>query len=880
MQHNKLLRKSGALLLAASLSLPALIPASTLLPDPLAVQAAESLAQGTLQRAPQSADLEEAGNLDWIHFCSKEQSGWAGRKAGLISDITMTGTMAQIMSDTDTNFVYTGAPAANRKGQVINKIGGKTTFTLPASLQERYVSIFTGSWASQISLKLFINDEEVYSNVHGKKGTINGAESFLTQIHYHTQSEEDIVRVEIETIEVFDSVYGNHSIQAITLSDKFSDFSGVTSTDTVDALLEAAPAKVNLSKHGTLDWIALNSKDSGSFDRKDVPEGPLGELSVIGRSDYVTSNSKTDFIYSDGMISRDSESPNHKALVFTGAGNGLSFEIAGSDQERTLDIYTGAWAADITATVECNGTKVLEKTFGATDTTPGSAATYQVLRLNLHPGSESDKLKVSVVVSKAHDASWGNMNIGAITLGNGRIEDDGSIISGSVKDQPAYCDLDAEDLQDWLFFNNAELTNAARKNIETPLLDEITLIGKAQNPAISKKAKTSFNFTNAKDGSSADDSHDSFVFLGKGSGISVKLPASTTKRYVNVYAGAWASDVTMEILVNGKVQYTTGFSSSSTVPDTTQYEMASLRYQCAKADDEVVLRVTASHIYDAQWGNFNLSAITLSDHEPEAPVESLENENWVVDHTGGRIHSLQARIGEEMVNIPVRNDSYSGFSWKINGQNVALAAAQEQEDGSLLYSGRYRRNNADLGVSLSYELGEKGELLVHASLTNNKDEAVSLDKASLQMGLDTYLERFPTYNDQLFPTMMRCEKTHAWGYFSSPSGMLMTFATDAPVASYTLDYESGAHRIYSGMLDLLCAGKLPDRHPQGLDHLDANETKEWTITLKMVDARDDVDAVKPTLHQVSAIPVFDADRYTLSSEEESDITLYSASLKI
>lgn len=92
------------------------------------------------------------------------------------------------MNDTDTNFVYSGSPSDNHKGQVINGLGGMTSFILPASLEKRYVSVFTGSWASQVELTVYINDKIQYSNIHGKTATTSGAESYLTQFSYYTDN--------------------------------------------------------------------------------------------------------------------------------------------------------------------------------------------------------------------------------------------------------------------------------------------------------------------------------------------------------------------------------------------------------------------------------------------------------------------------------------------------------------------------------------------------------------------------------------------------------------------------------------------------------------------------------------------------------------------
>ena len=839
-------------------------------------QAASEYVRGNVKRAPSTANLEENGNLGWLHCNNKNQSLWAVSEETQITDVTLSGTLAQIMEDADTNYVYSGSDASNRKGQVINGIGGKTTFKLPASTEERYVSVFTGSWASELKLSVYINGELEYSNTHGKSGTTSGAESYLTQFSYHTDSAEDDVRVEIETVKVYDTTYGNQSIQAIALSDKEQTFSKPISEGLVTGELINAPKRVNLSKQGDIDWIQLDSDEFGSFNRKNTANPGITNMSLIGKSDYVSENSETNFVYSDGMSDLVSPDTLKKTLVFTGAGNGFSFSVPASVENRCLDIYTGAWAADIKVTMTINGETAYEKVFGSSDTTSGSPAKYQVLQMDYHTDNADDEVKVTVKVEKVYDARYGNMNVGAITLGTERVEDDGSVVGGMMRTAPAAADLSLDGKMDWVYLNNKDLGSYNKKANTESLISDLTLIGKAQADPISKKTKTAFSYSDGMSPKSEENSHLAYVFQGEGSGLEFSLPGSMEMKYVNFYAGAWASDVKIELLVNDKVQYTTRFGSSSTVDDSTSYQVARLQYKTASENDEVKVRATVIKAYDAVWGNMNVSAITVSDEEPANLEETIKTDEWIVNHSGGEIQSLQTKIGGEMYNIPMRSDQYSGFTWTLDGKKIAMTATEQGEDGSLTYKGTYKQDGKDLLFTIHYSVNENNQLVVKASVKNNKGEEVAIDQASIQVGFNTYLEKYPDYNNQLFPTLLRCEKTHAWGYFTTPSGRIMTIATDSPVASYTLDYQSGQHRIYSASLDVLQSGKLPERHPQDMNKLGANEEKTWNIYLKPVENINDIDAIKPAIAENTKVTTFEADRYTLAQEEESRITVRSA----
>ena len=647
------------------------------------------------------------------------------------------------------------------------------------------------------------------------------------------------------------------------------------STELVNGHLSESPSSVNLTKQGDIDWVHMDSDQFGNFNQKLTAETGITDISLIGKCDYVTEGSATRFVYSDGMSPMVSEDNNTKALVFTGEGNGFSFRVPGSTEERNLNIYTGVWAADIEVQVSVNGEEAYSHVFGSEDTTGGSPARYQVLELGYHTLSEEDEVTVTVMVKHMYDATYGNMNIGGITLGTGMEEDDGSVIAGEVNAAPGSANLTMDGGLDWLYFNHADFASYNRKATEKHLISDVTLIGNAQSDPLSWKSKTVFGYSDGTSPESASGARNSYVLQGEGSGMEFTLPGSKEVKYVSLYAGAWAADVKIEVLVNDTVQYSTRFESPSTTPDNTNYQVARLQYQTAEESDVVKVRTTVSKVYDREWGNMNVSAVTVSDKAPVNLEETIKTDNWEIDYSGGELQSLKTKIGGEMYNIPIRTDQYSGFVWTIDGRKVELPVLEEQADGSYTYSGSYRENGQDLTFTMHYDVNEKGQMVVTASMKNNKGETVEIDQASIQLGFNTYLERYPDYNDQMFPTLLRCEKTHLWGYFSTPSGRLMAISTDSPVASYTLDYESGAHRIYSASLDVLQSGKLPQRHPQDMNQLGAKEEKVWNIYLQPVEDLNAIYDVKPVIAENTELPMLDADRYTLSKKEESQITIRS-----
>jgi len=54
-------------------------------------------------------------------------------------------------------------------------------------------------------------------------------------------------------------------------------------------------------------------------------------------------------------------------------------------------------------------------------------------------------------------------------------------------------------------------------------------------------------------------------------------------------------------------------------------------------------------------------------------------------------------------------------------------------------------------------------------------------KAGLKLGIDTYMDKFPDWFGKYFPTLMRNEKTHFYGYLQTPSGHTLGLVSQQPL---------------------------------------------------------------------------------------------------
>lgn len=184
------------------------------------------------------------------------------------------------------------------------------------------------------------------------------------------------------------------------------------------------------------------------------------------------------------------------------------------------------------------------------------------------------------------------------------------------------------------------------------------------------------------------------------------------------------------------------------------------------------------------------------------------------------------------------------------------------------------------GVRFSLSYTDCGEhLRITAKLENKGSDSFAPEAVGLKLGVDTYMIEYPQWNDVFFPTFMRCEKTHFWGYFMSPLKKIVSVSCDSPVAAWELDYNSlgdedtadFGHRIYTANLLLLCRGPVPARHPQHLTELEAGQSLSWQIDLM---PQASLDIYRDTMSGKFGIPVIDLERYTLAKGESAKINVW------
>ncbi len=171
--------------------------------------------------------------------------------------------------------------------------------------------------------------------------------------------------------------------------------------------------------------------------------------------------------------------------------------------------------------------------------------------------------------------------------------------------------------------------------------------------------------------------------------------------------------------------------------------------------------------------------------------------------------------------------------------------------------------------TMAYQEGDR-ELVLDIRIRNPAASLFAPKRCELRLGIDTYMVKYPDWNALYFPTLIRCEKTHAWGYLMTPRQDMLVIASKDPIAAWHHSYARAdygragghtdtGHRIYTTSLDLLNKGPLPARHPQHLAAVEPGGERRFRILLAAVPHERDV---APRVSAYTGAPLIQMDKYT------------------
>ena len=215
--------------------------------------------------------------------------------------------------------------------------------------------------------------------------------------------------------------------------------------------------------------------------------------------------------------------------------------------------------------------------------------------------------------------------------------------------------------------------------------------------------------------------------------------------------------------------------------------------------------------------------LCLTTKAQEKILRSSEG-NWEATiHSSGVISSLKMKYNKGMVAVPWRSIK------DVNKGPAFNEVYMRKKGGDFNFEGK----KGDLTYGLNYS-EKDGLFTILATIKNNSGQTKMIDDktiASMTLGINNEMKDPATYYSVFFPTMLRCEHTHFWGYFQNPNGEVLAIASPDAVASWHIGYMGNGHRIATTHIDLLNKLPLPTRHPQNQFYLAPNETKTYSFAL-------------------------------------------------
>lgn len=208
------------------------------------------------------------------------------------------------------------------------------------------------------------------------------------------------------------------------------------------------------------------------------------------------------------------------------------------------------------------------------------------------------------------------------------------------------------------------------------------------------------------------------------------------------------------------------------------------------------------------------------------------------------------------------------FGFFVETDEKKKVKVTKDDDG--IFTGNYDK------LLFSYSFEEHNEYLVVNICIQNKGDDF-FGKITFGTGIDSYMESYPQWNDKFFPTLLRCEKTHIWGYYMNTNEKSLAIASKNPIASYDINYNKFfeddvwhcGHRIEGTELVLFADISLPERYPHNLRFLKGGETYTNSVFFIPVDNKNNI---KECLSRICNIPIVDAQKYTL---EKGDILKFN-----
>ena len=262
-----------------------------------------------------------------------------------------------------------------------------------------------------------------------------------------------------------------------------------------------------------------------------------------------------------------------------------------------------------------------------------------------------------------------------------------------------------------------------------------------------------------------------------------------------------------------------------------------------------------------------------------AQTTHLHGNNWDCQiSTEGHIERIvfEGKAGNDTIPFFIRRGK-PGPSFYVNTGSDDVVA-QWHPDGRYTYAADIDGINCELQYTKWRNLPA-----IRITMRNRSHTPFQPVKAGLKLGIDTYMEKYPEWNHKFFPTLMRNERSHFYGYMQTPGGSVLGIVSPDAVASWSVDYNLGyqdpppfwfmGHRIESLNLDLMNALPLPAHNPQNQWMLKDGETRTWTVAFVNIASLNDYER---TMNKLTAMPMLEMPNTACDANGKVEFAVYGS----
>lgn len=264
-------------------------------------------------------------------------------------------------------------------------------------------------------------------------------------------------------------------------------------------------------------------------------------------------------------------------------------------------------------------------------------------------------------------------------------------------------------------------------------------------------------------------------------------------------------------------------------------------------------------------------------HVSDAQTIHMRHADWDCQiATDGHIERIVYKSKSGNDTIPFfKGRGKPGPAFYVNGGTDDIVA-KWHPDGELTF-----RSAIDgIDCELQY-VKWHGMPAMRVTMSNRSHTPFQPVKAGLKLGIDTYMDKYPEWNHKYFPTLMRNERTHFYGYMQTPGGNVLGIVSPDAVASWSVDYNLGyqdpppfwfmGHRIESLNLDLMNTLPLPAHNPQDMWQLKDGESRSWTIAFVNIKSLGDFER---TVNERAGLPMIEMPNTACDADGRVEFAVY------